>query len=683
MVVHRFQTPDGKIHRVEAPDRASAETELNRALGSQRALEVERSRYQKPTPGFGRLDANATPLLQGATLNFADELLPRVMQADTAVRNLGRRFTGQPMPYTAQQTYDAGVQAFRENEEKARRDSPGGSTALNLGGAFMSPYAKASGAFVAGGKTLRGMMGRSAAVGAGYGGVAGAGGATGDERGQGAVTGLAVGGTVGALLPPALAGAQRVVAPIVQRGQRLAGPALKTPPAQRPSSAEIRAAKAVERAVKRDQRAGVQPRKGSIPFHTHGENVSGIAEVLAQSPGSASAAIKRVAGDSRAAERTRMKTAIAEGMGGRGDYFESLDTLFKTRADEAKTGMAKLGEHLVTLDENSVSALRSDLSRQAIKDAAANALASPDAEVRAAGASLNRLHDQLLDNPQAITIRVRDAQDISKSLLDAADAAYSSGNGARGAALKALGRDVRSNAGTPERGGFEDYAAWLKKYGDDSENIKALEMGRGVLTNSLDNSPEKLRKTLEDMSDPAKENFRKGVGEALLTQVRQKGIGPARQLLKDEDFAAKVRLAYPTDEGFNAFMAIADDAVQNEARNAQMLGNSRTYGRQAAADDLNAEGFDPAEMAIDAATLNVGGLARGGARAALKSLPRRDRSLVGDPKTNALLGDAVTDQDKMTALLNLLERDRHRALQALKPGGYLAAPAAQLPNNSR
>lgn len=32
MVVHRFQTPDGKIHRVEAPTREAAEAELNRVL---------------------------------------------------------------------------------------------------------------------------------------------------------------------------------------------------------------------------------------------------------------------------------------------------------------------------------------------------------------------------------------------------------------------------------------------------------------------------------------------------------------------------------------------------------------------------------------------------------------------------------------------------------------------------
>lgn len=691
MAVHRFQTPDGAIHRVEAPDRASAEAELNRVLGSERAEADMRKKYTDAEPGFSRRDPATIPMLQGATANFGDEITAGFDRIGTLADNVGRRLIGKPIPYTSQQAHDASLKVFREFDA---RDAAGGDAPLRLAGALLTPGAKASGAFIAGAKTLPKMMARSSLIGAAYGGLAGAGAGDQGNRATSAAGGAAGGGLVGAVLPAGARGAQKLLAPVVQRAADKVIPKLAplvdryapdfshltTAGAPRATGDELRVAKALDRAGKRDASAGTVTRKGSIPFQTHGDNVAGIAEVLAQSPGPAQGLIRRTAGNSRAAARKDMKSAIAEGMGGRGDYFESLDKLFQARADEAKSGMSKLGEHLVTLDENSVSALRSDLSRTAIKDAATNALASPDPEVRAAGAALNSLHDRLLDKPGSVTIRVRDAQDISKGLLDASSAAYGAGEGGRGAALKTLGKAIRSNASDPDRGGFSDYGHWLKRYGDDSENIQALELGRGILTNSLDNSPEKLRMTLDDMSDPAKEHFRKGVGEALLTEVRRKGVGAARSLLKDEDFAAKVKLAYPTEGGFSAFMELADEAVNNEARNSRMLDNSRTFARGEAAADLKDEGSD---LLLNAATLDLKGLARGGAKAALKALPRRDRSLVGNPKTNALLGEAVTNQDKMTALLNLLELDRQRALAGARPSAALVAPAAQLPSNQR
>jgi hypothetical protein len=690
MAIHRFQGPDGKIHRVEAPTREAAEAEMGRVMGS------PSSRARTDMAAKGRATQAGGSFIQGPLLGFADEIGGAVDAVDVAGSNLGRRLTGQPVPYTAGDAYRASRDLFRETEAKERADQPLKSTARTLLGGAMAPGSKLAGGFIAGAKSLPGMMGRSAGVGLGYGSAAGAG--NGEDLGgriRGAAGGGAAGLALGGLIPPAFRVGQKLVTPLAEKAidairpvavsaaERVAPdmvPQLrpKTPPAP---PAELRAARALERAVKRDQASGAAPRKGSLPYQTHGPNVAAVAEVLAQSPGAAQGIIQKAATNSRAGARTGMKTAIAEGMGGRGDYFESLDNLFATRSQAAKDGMSQFGDQLVTLDDNSVSALRSDLSRTAIKDAAANALASPDPDVRNAGAALNRLHDQLLDKPSAISVRVRDAQDISRALLEGSKSAYSSGDGARGAALKGLGKAVRSNAATPDKGGHAEYGAWLKRYGDDSENIEALEMGRNVLTASLDNSPEKIRRTLDEMSDPAKEHFRKGVGEALLTQVQRKGVGAARNLMKDEEFAAKVRLAYPTDDGFNSFMTLADDAVQNEARNVQMLGNSRTDARGEARADLNDEGFDASEMLADIATLNPGGVVRSGARAAIKSLPRRDRSLVGDPKTNSLLGGAVTNQDEMTRLLNLLELDRQRALQSQRPGAYLTAPAAQAPNS--
>ncbi len=165
---------------------------------------------------------------------------------------------------------------------------------------------------------------------------------------------------------------------------------------------------------------------------------------------------------------------------------EIQNELAATRSTEARQGMQEIGENLVTLDENSIAGLRSDLAGGAIEDAAKNALSSADPEIRNAGAALRDLQAKLLDKPSATTIRVRDAQDISRAMLDAADSAYKSGNGARGKALADLGRAIRTNARTPEQGGFSEYGQWLDRYAENKGLEDALETGSAFMSRNTD-----------------------------------------------------------------------------------------------------------------------------------------------------------------------------------------------------
>src|SRR5690606_5301087 len=162
---------------------------------------------------------------------------------------------------------------------------------------------------------------------------------------------------------------------------------------------------------------------------------------------------------------------IEQGLGGRGGYFAELDRLQGARRQAAREGMDEIGGHLVTLDRNSIQALRSDEASSALREAARLSLASPDEAVRNSGADLNRLADQLLDRPSGLTMTVRQAQDVSEALLNAGHNAFATqGGGSRGRALTDLGRAVRDNARTPERGGFAEYDEWLRRYGTDSDN---------------------------------------------------------------------------------------------------------------------------------------------------------------------------------------------------------------------
>lgn len=448
------------------------------------------------------------------------------------------------------------------------------------------------------------------------------------------------------------------------------------------TAGEVRVAESIRRAMDRDQ-VPFSPGGPDLPFQAGGENLAGLAEVVAQSPGAGARIVRQAVRDQQAGATGRIKDETGKALGGDGSYFARLDEARAARRAGANEGMSKLGDNEVRLDENSTLALRSDLARGAVREQAMNALASADPEVRAAGARLNRLYDDLLDNPGGQTITVRDAQNISKSLLDAADDAYKSGNGSRGQALKSLGKAVRENAATPERGGFAEYGDWLKKYAEDSDAIDALEAGKNVLSGKVDVSAETLRRDFAKWSDAAKENYRVGVGEAILDAVRRKGgVVEARQLLKNEEVADRIRLAVPNDKSFDDFMKAIEAEVRRADINNRVVGGAPTYARQAARADLEAQGANGIDILadnIDTMT-SIPRMSGKALKAALKAIPKNDQSVIGDPAANEALARALTDPNEMTRLLNTLER--YKAARAIPkdnmgaPAGYLAGAAA-------
>ncbi|WP_332763904.1 hypothetical protein [Phenylobacterium sp.] len=176
------------------------------------------------------------------------------------------------------------------------------------------------------------------------------------------------------------------------------GPAKAGPPAPkyaRPLKPEVRAARAIAKMKELDAQAGPLPvsAPGALPVHRGGENLTAMAEVLAKSPGPGRRIIREGLRDHAAGATKRVKTDIATELGGKGDYFDTLDTLITTRKAEANSGIKAIETTPVKLDENSITALRSDLAKTAIKERIQNALASPDAEVRAQGERLARISD--------------------------------------------------------------------------------------------------------------------------------------------------------------------------------------------------------------------------------------------------------------------------------------------------
>lgn len=646
------------------PAPAAAPTGLDLALEQERG-ELER----RAAMGVRRYDQ--PDFLDQFTAPINDEMGWLVGLGSQAAGNLGRRLTGQEIEVSALDRARAKRQLVNEGQQQFEQDRPAQAIAGGVLGGFA--FAPARGAQVPG---LLGRLGQAGGVSGAYGAAEGDGylGRAGNaalSAGLGVATaGVLEGG--GALLGRAMRGSE----------PRVSGP-------------DRRVTGALGRGLQRDQMTPQQlldnmanAPSGQLPFQSGGENLLGLAETMANAPGAARREIVRAVGEQADDASNRISARLADAFGAQGNGFQSLRQRVTARGEAANTGMGEIADAVVSLDDAAVQALRSQLARPAVNNAAEEAIAELTPEGQAAANRLFGLGDRLADMPAGANITVREAQDISYALKEAAGRAYRGGFNTRGEALQNLSSAIRNNARTPERGGVQAYDDWLKSFGDASEAIDGQRVGLNVFAQGNEKnamSASELADRWTKWPEQARENFRLGVGEAILSRVRSGGgVAAMRQLLRDEEIAARVRVAFDDDDAFRAFMQTADDEVRLANTGSQAIQGSATARRAAGRADLEQQGFDPVAMAANgietvADFTNPVGAARQGARLAARSLPLRDRSIVGDDELNALIGAAMTDEAAMTRLLNLMQTQegmQKRVAEQSRRMGLLATPGA-------
>jgi hypothetical protein len=632
------------------------------------------------------MDPTVLTTNQGLMFDYADEIGGMVAGLGTKVENLVHRAKGEEMPYTSAEFSDAMTQALRSEDKNFTQEHPFASGGTRLLGGLLLPGGPAAKA-VSRAPSLLSAVGRTAAIGGGMGALQGSGAAEGGvaNRAVGAAGGSAAGAALGAVLPVAGMGLAKAGAPVLNAAQRTIAGALGKAAPVVPSitRAERQVGRVIERSIKRDgstpaaamaELENLSPE--TLPMMVAGKNLQSLGEFAAKTPGSAQETLVASAQQAQDAIKAGVKADVGTALGGRGDYLDTLEASVTKRRTDANATMERLASVPVKMDADAVQALRSDMVLGVVKKAAQTYLGSPDPAVRKMGATLNRLSQQVLDAPGDVVLDVRAAQDISYALKQAADGAYRSSDGAAGGVLSDLSKAIRSNARDPARGGAKEYDAWLRKYGDDSEHIEALQTGRAVFNGpgqDYANTAEGLRKTYADLSQTGRDMFRKGVGEALLMRVKENngGVGMMRRLMKDEEFRDKVKIAFPTEESYNNFVNSVTKRVRADNAYRKMQEGSPTYPMQAVQRDLEA---DPVGGAIDAFS-NV----RGAIGGFLKS-KAPNRSLIERPETNTLLGNALGDDGgEMLRLLQQLQTQRiaqqGRLGRVNKVGGLLVTPA--------
>lgn len=316
-----------------------------------------------------------------------------------------------------------------------------------------------------------------------------------------------------------------------------------------------------------------------------------------------------------------------------------MDDLSSTRRANAGA-INDFGGDMVALDDNAIQALRSDLAQGAVQAAIRRAQGSIDPAERDAANRLASLADTVRDNPAGARLTVREVQDISAALRNAADGAFRSNAPADGPVLANLGKAVR-DAG---RNSSEGYRKWLGQYADDSDLLEAATTGRNFVSVSAD--PVSARSTDAFVGRAAAAT----PGE--LTVQRQ-AAGQAMQAAGSNPTTARgvlTNLAYDDDQ-YRRAASLGLDAERLKARAGAEL-RSVTQA-QRASPRVGSETSTNAQDAGGAAGLSIGDLANPIRAAAGVALNRIRSRGFNDQEAQAIV-EAVIDPARTQEVIGFL-----------------------------
>lgn len=201
MPKYRVTLNDGREVEVEAANPQAADLAVGeymraKPVRGRAAADRDAAKRIKSTPDQVRA------LNKGFTFGFADEIDATGAALETGASNLLKRAIGKEPEYGMKDAYGAVMDANARADNIFAKEHPVQNVTLQVAGGAVGPGVAAASRYVGAAGSLGSATVRSAAVGAGFGGVAGAGNARGGavERakggGKGALTGAAIGGAL-------------------------------------------------------------------------------------------------------------------------------------------------------------------------------------------------------------------------------------------------------------------------------------------------------------------------------------------------------------------------------------------------------------------------------------------------------------------------------------------------------
>lgn len=603
----------------------------------------------------------------GLTVGFADEISSALSASLNPLIGSGNDAD------TWRERYDLNVEGERALDRQAREQNPMASAAGGVTGGLMpmlitggssslistgrsaasGPLSRAASQGAA--PSLAQAAGESAALGAGYGGLYGLGSAEGDllERLPDAAEGAALGAAVGGAVPLALGSTRAAVG------------AARSP--------DRRAMSQVERAVERDgmtmeqfrhQADDLQRRypDTAMPADAGGENVRGLLERVAQTPGAGRSQVVPALTERQQGQPQRVIDTLQELTKSEQDSFsrmaddlgratgssrtarQAVEEAMTQRARDARPLYEKAYQEPVPWSHE----LEDLFKRPAMQEAY-------QAAARRAGNEGRDFHGRFIDLKDDGTFTVQsvpstgDLDFIKKTLDSKISILDRAGDRDEARVIKGIRSklvDMMDAASPTYR---QARAAWAGP----SQFVEAVENGRTILSRNI--SAEELMANLKRMTPSELEGYRIGAVSAIVNKI---GNDPAKladvtKHLRSREMRAKVEAMLPDDAARQRWHDMLEFEVGASAMAGRSLGNSATARRAAEMADADSLGGD---LVLGALTgTHVGGLfsqligkAGRGMRDSLRA------------KSDQAVADALIQPGGLTTV-------RQRALQAGQP----------------
>lgn len=507
---------------------------------------------------------------------------------------------------------------------------------------------------------------RFGALGAAEGSLAGAGGAVEGERLQGAATGAAVGAPVGAVAPSVVNGLTSI-----GRGIRNA------------VSPEAGAVADIGRAVVRDDMTPATLADRFIDANAQrpgvaniadagGENVRGLVERVAQTPGAGRTTVIPALTARQEQQLGRISTDLQDLTGSSQTARQATEEVVATRAAAASplyNAAYEAGDVAVwspTLERLSSSPTVRDAMRGAVRTWQDNAIAdgfgaaNPGAVV-SRGGQLEFLQGQVPVFPNI------QFWDYTKRIIDdQIGAAVRAGQDQKARTLTRLNQVLRNDLDTL----VPEYRAAREAWAGPSAYINAVDEGRAIMSKTA--SADEMGAVFRALSPSEQEGYRVGAVSSIISKMGNdaSNLGDMTKYLRSPEMRAKIAAIMPTPEAAAEWSKRLGFEVGSSKLTGQSLGNSATARRLAEREDGKGIVGDLVMDAMLSGPASVSFL-----RSIFTTGPKWLRDTLRS-RTDKAIGDILMNPERAGELPAILERaQRARAGAAARPTTNAATTA--------
>lgn len=469
---------------------------------------------------------------------------------------------------------------------------------------------------------------RFAGLGAAEGALAGAGNADPDSRGTGAAIGAGVGGAIGAVTPTVVDAVSSVSRNVVGAFNPKTGATADI--ARAVARDEMTPATFADRFFATNaQRPGV-----ATVADAGGENVKGLVERIAQTPGAGRTIVVPTLTARQTQQLSRISADLADLTGAEKTARQTIETTIKQRAQAAdplyKVALDFNADQAADVVQAWQKATSTGWGKQLVNTSSFRKMLQTEYGIQNAA-----------DAPLMVQI------DTFKQLSDdLVGTAIRNGNNNQGRVIRNMTGDLLEVVDTANPAYREARKAWAGP----TKFMEAIDEGKSILSAKAD--AEEFAARIAAMTDSEKEAARIGAVSAIKAKI---GNDPAAladltKYLRSPEMRKKVAAIMPTEEAAAAWNKRLSFEMDSSKLTGQALGNSATARRLAEMED--AKGI-VGDLVVDAMTSGAGSIS------ILSQLFRKGRGVLRDTlrsRTDKEIADILLNPKRADELPKLIQR---------------------------